>query len=398
MDKWTSEPSPLRAKAPGAVTPSNGFSLGLLDLVVDGVIVVDAKGEIRYANSAAEAIFGYPREQMYGAVIRALLPDLGNAVSAMAHERRSSHGGLLGVMWPGMGRHKDGSKMPVEIRFRWLDNGDGRLLAYLVREQVEEESPPEREPAPTQRPPLAARHGEPLVARHMADLSHELRTPLNAILGYAELLMEEVVEDGPDRFLPDLQRIQKSGKHLVCLVDTLLDISRIEAGRMLVQTEETAVASLIEDTLDEIRPLAERNGNELEVRVDLGAQVIRIDAPKVRQVLINLLSNACKFTESGTVGLEVQTRYEPEPSLTIRVWDTGIGMTPKEILRVFEPFAQASPDTKRRFGGTGLGLTICQKLAGLMGGRLDVRSEYGKGATFTVEIPLDEEYSALATG
>jgi len=280
--------------------------------------------------------------------------------------------------------------MPVEIRSRWLDNGDMRMLAYLVREYAQEEAESAPEPAPPKRPPLVARHGEPLVARHVADLSHELRTPLNAILGYAELLIEEIDDDGPEHYLPDLRRIQKSGKHLVCLLDTLLDISRIEAGRLLVQTEEVAIGAFVEEITDEIRPMAERNGNHLEILVHPGPDTIRIDAPKVRQVLVNLLGNACKFTESGTVGLEVETRLGEHPALAMRVWDTGIGMTPKEIQRVFQPFAQASLDTKRRYGGAGLGLTISQKLASLMGGRLDVRSEYGKGACFTVEIPIHQ--------
>jgi len=219
----------------------------------------------------------------------------------------------------------------------------------------------------------------------LANMSHELRTPLNAIIGYSEMLQEEVEDVGDEAYLPDLQRINGAGKHLLGLINDILDLSKIEAGRMDLFLETFEVRPLVDDVAAIVRPLVEKNGNTLVVTCpdDLGE--MQADQTKVRQALFNLLSNAAKFTEHGTITLTVQR--ESDDWLTFAVSDTGIGMTEEQLGRLFEAFSQAEASTRSKYGGTGLGLAISRHFCRLMGGDLTVESVYGHGSTFTVRLP-----------
>jgi len=219
----------------------------------------------------------------------------------------------------------------------------------------------------------------------LANMSHELRTPLNAIIGYSEMLQEEAEDLDADAFLPDLQRINAAGKHLLGLINDILDLSKIEAGRMDLYLETFDLRKLVDDVEAIVRPLAEKNANVLVIECadDLGA--MRDDQTKVRQALFNLLSNAAKFTDHGTISLTV--KREPEDWITFAVSDSGIGMTEEQLGRLFEAFSQAETSTRRQYGGTGLGLAISRHFCRLMGGDLTVTSTYGQGSTFTVRLP-----------
>jgi signal transduction histidine kinase len=221
----------------------------------------------------------------------------------------------------------------------------------------------------------------------LANMSHELRTPLNAIIGYSEMLQEEAEEIGEEAFIPDLQKVNAAGKHLLGLINDILDLSRIEAGRMDLYLETFDVGKLVRDVQAIIQPLVEKNGNTLVVDCpnDLGS--MQADQTKVRQTLFNLLSNAAKFTDHGTISLTVQR--ESEDWLIFSVTDTGIGMTEEQLGRLFEAFSQAEASTRSRYGGTGLGLAISRHFCLLMGGDLTVESVYGEGSTFTVRLPAD---------
>ncbi len=219
----------------------------------------------------------------------------------------------------------------------------------------------------------------------LANMSHELRTPLNAILGYAELLMEDI-EDEDAR--SDLKRIHSAGKHLVSLVSDVLDLSKVEAGKMEVENVYFELQDLVEEVVATVQPLADKNGNRLVVDLHEDME-LRGDAMKIKQVLINLLSNACKFTEQGTVSMSINP---PGPAhraqwLVFEVKDDGIGMTPEQVDKLFTDFTQADASTTRRFGGTGLGLSLSRRFCRLMGGDIEVESEVGKGSTFTVRVP-----------
>ena len=224
----------------------------------------------------------------------------------------------------------------------------------------------------------------------LANMSHELRTPLNAIVGYSEMLQEDAADLGAGQFTEDLGRINSAGKHLLELINAVLDLSKIEAGKMELYLESFDVAGLVRDIAAVIQPLAAKNANRLEVRCPVETGAMRADLTKVRQALFNLLSNACKFTERGTISLTVAREVvDGRDSMVFAVGDTGIGMTPEQVSRLFEAFSQADAATTRRYGGTGLGLALSRRLCRVMGGDVTVESIAGRGSTFTIRLPAE---------
>lgn len=225
-------------------------------------------------------------------------------------------------------------------------------------------------------------------SQFLAAISHELRTPLNAIIGYSEMLEEEAEDLGAVALSPDLHKIHTAGKHLLGLINDVLDLSKIEAGRMESVVEDFELSSLIREVIDTAQPLVQKNSNHLLVHAHEPLGRMRSDSTKVRQVLLNLLSNAGKFTDRGTVTLEIHRLMRDGTEwIRFQVTDTGIGMTPGTLACLFEPFAQGDASTARRYGGTGLGLALTRRLCQLMGGDITVSSEPGQGSVFTVELP-----------
>ena len=222
----------------------------------------------------------------------------------------------------------------------------------------------------------------------LANMSHELRTPLNAIIGYSEMLQEDAADLGAEQLTDDLKKINAAGKHLLELINAVLDLSKIEAGKMELYLESFDVAALVRDIAAVIQPLAAKNANRLEVRCPDDVGTMRADLTKVRQALFNLLSNACKFTDRGTISLAVaREASDGHEWLVFDVRDTGIGMTSDQVARLFEAFSQADAATTRKYGGTGLGLALSRKLCRMMGGDVTVESESGLGSTFTIRLP-----------
>jgi signal transduction histidine kinase len=224
----------------------------------------------------------------------------------------------------------------------------------------------------------------------LANMSHELRTPLNAIIGYSEILEEESQERGQVQSALDLQKIQGAGKHLLALIDDILDLSKIEAGKMALQLEEIKVSKLIREMVSTLHPTVEKNGNQLEVHLAKEVGTMRADITKVRQILFNLVSNACKFTHGGNISLRVDRGATGgQEWIRFRVSDTGIGISSEQQANLFKEFTQADVSVSRKYGGTGLGLAISQRFAQLMGGRIEVSSRQGEGSTFTVQLPVE---------
>lgn len=235
---------------------------------------------------------------------------------------------------------------------------------------------------------IAAEAANRTKSTFLANMSHELRTPLNAIIGYSEMLVEEAEDLGEETMVPDLKKIHGAGKHLLSLINDILDLSKIEAGKMTLFPEDIDLRAMMADVTATIQPLVEKNQNRFVVDVpdDIGS--MRADMTKVRQTLFNLLSNASKFTENGTITLEVRRETtEDGEFVRMRVIDTGIGMSPEQLSKLFRAFTQADPSTTRKYGGTGLGLVISQKFCQMMGGSISVKSTPGLGTTFTVELP-----------
>lgn len=222
----------------------------------------------------------------------------------------------------------------------------------------------------------------------LANMSHELRTPLNSIMGYSEMLQVLAEKKGDDRYIPDLRRIHSSGEHLLKLINDVLDLSKIEAGKMELHLENFNLPIVLDEVGTAMRPLAEKNGNTLELSVDDGLGTVYSDSTRVRQVLFNLLSNACKFTKDGQITIQASSESDPSQEwIVLQIADTGIGMTEEQKRRVFQAFAQADGSTTRHYGGTGLGLTITRRFCELLGGEISVASEEGEGCVFTVRLP-----------
>ncbi|OQW93378.1 MAG: hypothetical protein BWK79_11470 [Beggiatoa sp. IS2] len=225
-------------------------------------------------------------------------------------------------------------------------------------------------------------------SRFLANMSHELRTPLNAIIGYSEMLQEEAEDLAQDNCIADLQKVQSAGRHLLGLINDILDLSKIEAGKMELHFETCDLTALLNEVESTICPLIEKKSNLLNVKYTDKLGTIHTDVTRLRQMLLNLLSNAAKFTENGVIRLEVE-RYgqSGEEWVCFQIIDNGIGMTVEQQAKLFQAFTQADASTTRRYGGTGLGLTITKQFAEMLGGYINVNSEFGEGSTFTLSLP-----------
>ncbi|HWA09317.1 MAG TPA: response regulator [Opitutaceae bacterium] len=236
----------------------------------------------------------------------------------------------------------------------------------------------------------AARDANQAKSSFLAKMSHELRTPMNAIIGYAEMLIEDATDRGDNGAIADLRKILSAARHLLGLINDVLDLSKIEAGKMDLYLESFDVCTLVHDVIPTAQPLIDRNKNQLKVDCPENFGTMRADATKLRQILLNLLSNASKFTEEGVVSLEVsRDQAGPREMVVMLVRDSGIGMTPEQMGRLFQVFSQADKSTSAKFGGTGLGLAISRQFARLMGGDITVASKMGEGSVFTVRIPAE---------
>lgn len=225
-------------------------------------------------------------------------------------------------------------------------------------------------------------------SRFLANMSHELRTPLNAIIGYSEMISEEMEDDGREPH-PDLNKINTAGKHLLTIISEILDLSKIEAGKMELSLESFDVSQLINDVVHTVMPLIEKNSNAFEIKKSEGLGRMHADPTKVRQILLNLLSNSAKFTHDGLIQLDVKKdRVFGMDTILFSVTDSGIGISEDQMKKLFNAFTQADQTTTKKYGGTGLGLVISKKFAEMMGGDIKVKSEFGVGSTFTVRLPV----------
>jgi PAS domain S-box-containing protein len=285
----------------------------------------------------------------------------------------------------------DGSSFPVEYSAYPIIN-DGKIEGAVVtfsditlRKHAEQELLRAKQEAEAAREQAEA--ANIAKSQFLANMSHELRTPLNAVIMYSELLQEEAEDQKIAGFIPDLDKIRSAGKHLLALVNGVLDLSKIEAGKMELYLETFDISSVLNDVVTTVQPMMSKRSNRLETDVPADIGSMHADLTKVRQVLFNLLSNASKFTENGVVRLAVRRLNTDPEQISFEIADNGIGMTKPQLEHLFQRFSQADASTTRKFGGTGLGLAITRKFCELMGGSVDVTSEAGKGSTFTVIMP-----------
>jgi signal transduction histidine kinase len=279
--------------------------------------------------------------------------------------------------------YKLGLERKVEERTAALKKAHDEL-EHRVAERTEELLQAKNQAEQAQR---FAEQANVTKSQFLANMSHELRTPLNAILGYSEILQEEAEESGQQECISDLQRIYSAGKHLLELINDVLDISKIEAGKMDLSIDTFDLVTVINEVIYEVQPLIEKKANVLTMALGDKLGTMSSDVTKLRQMLLNLLSNAAKFTEQGNISLEV--KREQNEWFCFIVTDNGIGMTEEQQKKVFQPFTQADASTTRRFGGTGLGLAITKQFVDMMGGTILLNSEFGKGSTFKLFLPIE---------
>ncbi|GAB4109371.1 MAG: AAA family ATPase [Roseiflexaceae bacterium] len=253
---------------------------------------------------------------------------------------------------------------------------------------------------------MAAEAANQAKSMFLSNMSHELRTPLNAIIGYSDMLLEDASDaadangDTQDQTVGDLRKIRSAGRHLLGIINDILDLSKIEAGRMDLYLETFLLEDLIDDVVNTVAPLVEKRGNTLKLHIDPQIESMHSDLTKVRQILLNLLSNASKFTESGQISLTVRpdtSNNQASGMIRFEIHDTGIGMSAEQVAKLFQPFTQADASTTRKYGGTGLGLTITRHFCRMLGGDVMVRSSVGQGSTFIVTLPLQAPAAAEAT-
>ena len=356
-----------------------------LDRASDGIIWIEQTGQLTYVNEAACQMLGYPPEELLAMNVSDVdlnLPQ--NVWSDFWHKLQLENKiGFESIL-----KNKADRVFTADVQANYLEV-EGKAYGCAFFRDITERKQAEITLRQSKQAAEAANKSK---SQFLANMSHELRTPLNAIIGYSEILEEEAEELEIDDFLPDCQKIQQSARHLLSLINDVLDLSKIEAGKMELHLESFEIISLVEEVKDLVTPLMEKNNNlfEIDCPPDLG--LMNADVTKVRQSLINLLSNASKFTEQGTITLKV-TRYRQSslPWISFQVKDTGIGMTPEQISKLFQAFTQADSSTTRKYGGTGLGLTITKKFCQMMGGDIEVDSDLGKGSSFTINLPCRVE-------
>jgi len=367
---------------------SEGRIRAIMDATPNAIITIDDNGIVVSANRGTQSIFGYRPEELEGGNVNVLMdePERSDHDGYMSRYRQTGESKLIGVRRELIGRKKGGDVFPIDLDVSETKGPQGPLFIGVIRD-ISEQKRAEHEIRDAR---IEAESANRAKSAFLANMSHELRTPMNAIIGYSEMLEEEMDEEGMAAFIPDLQKINHAGKHLLSLINDILDLSKIEAGRMDLYLERFELEQMLEESIATVQPLVAKNGNRLVTDLADNLGSVRMDLTKTRQTLFNLMSNATKFTHDGLITVTASRIADPtggEDRIMLAVADSGIGIAPEKIDSLFEEFTQADESTTRVYGGTGLGLSISRRFCHMMGGDITVESVPGEGTTFTIDLP-----------
>lgn len=370
------------------------LQLAALDAVANAIVFTDRRGAILWVNAAWGSMTGYSREEVLGQNPRILK----SGAQSKAFYTELWRTILAGRVWRGelVNKRKDGSLYTEEGTITPLCDPNGEVTHFVaIKQDISERKRTERALRESEgrarqsasELAIAKEHAESadrLKSAFLATMSHELRTPLNSIIGFTGILLRELPGPINAEQRKQLEMVRGSSRHLLALINDVLDISKIEAGQLEVRREPFDLAASIERAVGAVRPLAEKKGLALEASVPAGIGQMVGDSRRVEQVLLNLLTNAVKFTDRGRVSLEVAADHD-RVRMTVR--DTGVGIRSADLAQLFQPFRQVGSGLARSHEGTGLGLAICRRLAGLMQGEVSAESEWGSGSAFSFALP-----------
>jgi PAS domain S-box-containing protein len=373
-----------RKKSDAALRESEARFRSIFNSIPDAFLEVDCFNTIVTASPSV-AQFNYSPDRLIGSNISVLLhnsKDWNNISHWLKGHNETQH-------YEGMLETHDGQSIPVSITAYKISNEKdaGGNLILIIRD-VSDSKNYEQELELARDQALEASRAK---SSFLANMSHELRTPLNAVIGYSEMLAEDADDEGRQEMAADLKKIHASGIHLLSVISDILDLSKIEAGKVELNMEKFAVTDFVNDIMITIAPLARKNNNILKHQCELDSQDMVADPVRLKQALLNLLGNACKFTKDGTINLDVYSQSDEQREwVYFRIMDSGIGITEMQMQKLFSEFSQADTTTTRKYGGTGLGLVISQRFCQLMGGDIQAESTYGVGSAFTVRLPANQ--------
>ena len=350
---------------------------GLLEAAPDAIVIADDKGIIVLVNSQTEKLFGYPRDLILGNSFEMLIPQRFHSVIPSTNYFVNPEARPMGLELYGL--RQDGSEFPVEISYSPLETEAGVLVSAAIRDVSERKRFQE-----------SLEKANQLKSEFLANMSHELRTPLNGIIGFSEFLIDEKTGPVNAKQKEYLGDILNSGRHLLQLINDILDLAKVESGKMELTIEAFSLGKMVSEVTSIVNPAIKKKHLDLQVSIDDAVDAVKLDQQKLKQVLYNLLSNAAKFTDDNGK-IEVRARPHEKGFVRLEVQDSGIGIKPEDIEKLFVEFQQLDAGSDRRYQGTGLGLALTKSIVEMMGGTIGVESEPGKGSTFTAILPISLE-------